>query len=318
MTYRPFQPSTDYPPLAGLLSATGARPVTAEELRAQDARLPPSGSLFSTSGGLLTGYGRIRLVTPGADGELLAFATAWRAPWTPPGDVASLIVGSAGLATARLLPLADALEQWARGAGARRLLGELPDDRADLLRLLVARGHRIDAHVRSASARLGALPPAAPPPGIRFGTLAATSAPRPALQLYQLYRETLDDNPGFVDALPDFDRWYAEVVAGDGCRPDWVFTAEFAGRIVGVNAVRATDDQLTCHIDYTGVVRPWRSRGLARALKLHAAHRLAAHGVRTARTEVEAGNLPMIAVNTALGYRWETGHHRLVKDLPGS
>ncbi|MFD0349887.1 GNAT family N-acetyltransferase [Kitasatospora aburaviensis] len=100
-----------------------------------------------------------------------------------------------------------------------------------------------------------------------------------------------------------------------GCRPDWMFTAECAGRIVGVSTARATRDPRTCHIDYTGVLRPWRGRGLARSLKLHAARRLAGHGVRTVHTEVEAGNAPMVAVNSALGYRWGPGHHRLVKQL---
>lgn len=94
-----------------------------------------------------------------------------------------------------------------------------------------------------------------------------------------------------------------------------MFTAEAAGRIVGVTAVRETADPRVCHIDYTGVLRPWRGRGLARALKLHAAHHLAALGVRTAHTEVEASNAPMVAVNSALGYRWGPGHRRLVKLL---
>ncbi|MFJ9950412.1 GNAT family N-acetyltransferase [Kitasatospora sp. NPDC091207] len=315
MIHRPFQPSVDYPPLARLLSATGARPVTPAALRAQDAELPAQGSLFAGPGGALTGFGRIRLVAPGADDELLAYATAWRAPWTPPGDVASRVVGSAGLPPERLLPLTDVLESWARGAGARRLLGELPDTGKPFLRLLTARGHRIDAHVRTATATLDALRPATPPPGIRFATLATTTAPQPALQLYRLYRETLSDTPDFTDALPDYDRWYAEAVAGEGCRPDWVFTAECAGRIVGVSAARTTGDPHICRIDYTGVLRPWRRRGLARALKTFAAHRLTTHRVRTARTEISAANRPMIAVNTALGYRWGPGHYRLVKDL---
>ncbi|MFF1905602.1 GNAT family N-acetyltransferase [Kitasatospora sp. NPDC058218] len=315
MTHRPFLPSVDYPPLARLLSATELRPVTPAALRAQDAELPSHGSLYAAPGKPVTGFGRIRLVAADPDGELLAYATAWRAPWTPPGDIASLVVGSAGLPPERLLPLTDALEGWARGAGARRLLGELPDDGTALLRLLTARGHQVDAHVRTATARLDALRPATPPPGIRFGTLATTAAPQPALQLYRLYRETLPDNPGFADALPDFDRWYAEAVTGEGCRPDWVFTAECAGRIVGVSAARTTDDPHTCHVDYTGVLRPWRRRGLARALKTFAAHRLAAHRVRTARTEVEAANSPMIAVNSTLGYQWGPGHYRLIKEL---
>ncbi len=63
------------------------------------------------------------------------------------------------------------------------------------------------------------------------------------------------------------------------------------------------------------MLRAWRGRGLARALKLQAARYLLGHGVRTAHTEVEAGNVPMVAVNAALGYRWGSGHRRLVKEL---
>ncbi|MET9398048.1 GNAT family N-acetyltransferase [Kitasatospora sp. NPDC002965] len=358
---RPFWPATDYPALAALLSSAGPEQVTAAELRAQDEVMPPVGSLATDPDGLLIGHGRIRLVDPGPSGGLLAFATAWRAPWTPPGDVASLVVGTPGRAPELLLPLLDGIEDWAHGAGARRLLGELPDhgesagaapdaDGADahrsaggsggdgdgegrdstddsgrsarggghagLLDLLIARGHRIDAHIRTATARLEPRTLAPPPPlGIDLRTLATSGAPQPARQLHRLYRETLSDNPGFADAVPGFERWHAEALSGQGCRPDWVFTAEAAGRIVGVTAVRETADPRVCHIDFTGVLRSWRGRGLARTLKLHAARHLASRGVRTACTEVEASNIPMIAVNSALGYEWGPGHRRLVKLL---
>ncbi|MEV6973098.1 GNAT family N-acetyltransferase [Kitasatospora sp. NPDC093806] len=323
---RPFQPATDYPALADLLSADAPTAVTADELRARDAELPPQDGLSTDHRGLLTGHGRIRLVQPGCGGDLLAFATAWRAPWTPPGDIASLAVSAPGRAPAWLLPLYDGLERWAREAGASRLLGELadgsgeapgePDNHPLLAGLLLGRGYRVDAHLRTATAALdGPLPTPQPPPGVRFGSLATTLVPGPEQQLHQLYRETLRDNPGFADTLPGFDRWRAEALDGAGGRPDWVFTAECADRIVGVTAVRATPDPAACHVDYTGVLRSWRGRGLARALKLHAAHHLAGHGVLTAHTEVEAGNVPMVAVNSALGYRWGPGHRRLVKEL---
>ncbi|MFD0272895.1 GNAT family N-acetyltransferase [Kitasatospora sp. NPDC127111] len=69
------------------------------------------------------------------------------------------------------------------------------------------------------------------------------------------------------------------------------------------------------HVGHTGVLRPWRGRGLARALKTHAAHRLVADGARTAHTEAEAANAAMVAVSSALGHRWGRGHHRLVTGL---
>ncbi|MFB6894667.1 GNAT family N-acetyltransferase [Kitasatospora sp. NPDC056327] len=324
---RPFRPATDRPALAELLTAAGPAPVTAAELRRRDEALPAGDALSTDHRGRLTGHGRIRLVQPGPSEDLLAYATAWRAPWTPPGDLASLVVSAPGRAPAWLLPLYDGLERWARGAGASRLLGELPDghggsDRsggpspADLTGLLLGRGYRVDAHVRSAVGALGPhLPAPRVPPGVELGTLAGSTAPEPARQLHRLYRETLRDNPGFADALPEFDTWHAETLAGPGGRPDWAFTAECGGRIVGATVARATPDPRVCRFDHTGVLRPWRGRGLALALKLHAARRLADLGVRTAHTEVEVGNAPMVAVNAALGYRWGPGHRRLVKEL---
>ncbi len=325
---RPFRPETDYPALADLLTADGTEPpVSAAELRGRDAALPAEDRLTTDDRGRLTGHGRVRLVQPGPTGDLLAYATAWRAPWTPPGDLASFVVSAPGRAPAWLLPLHDGLEHWARQVGASRLLGELPDgheepetdgrDSASLLTgLLLGRGYRVDAHVRSATAALGRQPPAPrTPPGLALDTLATTVAPDPERQLHALYRETLRDNPGFADALPDFDRWRAETLATPGARPDWVFTAECADRIVGVTVVHATPDPQACHVDYTAVLRPWRGRGLARALKLHAARHLVGHGVLTVHTEVEVGNVPMVAVNTALGYRWGPGHRRMVKEL---
>ncbi|MER7703649.1 GNAT family N-acetyltransferase [Kitasatospora sp. NPDC097605] len=324
---RPFRPAVDYPPLAELLSADRPEPVTVAELRERDAALPEADVFSTDHRGRLTGHGRVRLVQPGPSGDLLAFATAWRAPWTPPGDLASLAVSAPGRAPAWLLPLYEGLEQWARGAGASRLLGEFPDGYgepghnrgtcpSDVTALLLGRGYRVDAHIRSAVAALGPhLPAPQPPPGLHLATLATSVAPEPERQLHRLYRETLRDNPGFADALPDFEQWRAEALGGTDGRPDWVFTAECGERIVGATVVHPRPDPRACRIDYTGVLRPWRGRGLARALKLHAARHLAGHGVRTAHTEVEVGNVPMVAVNTALGYRWGPGHRRLVKEF---
>ncbi|MFB7476769.1 GNAT family N-acetyltransferase [Kitasatospora sp. NPDC056184] len=324
---RPFRPGGDYPALAELLSADGPETVTAAELREQDAALPGADDLSTDHRGRLTGHGRVRLVQPGPSGDLLAYATAWRAPWTLPGDLASLVVSAPGRAPAWLLPLYDGLERWAREAGASRLLGELPDRGqesghthgtcpSDLAGLLLGRGYRVDAHVRSAVAAVGPhLPAPQAPPGLHLDTLATTTAPEPEQQLHRLYRETLRDNPGFAEALPEFAQWRAETLGGPAGRPDWVFTAECTGRIVGATVVHADPDPHACHVHYTGVLRPWRGRGLARTLKLHAARHLAAHGVRTAHTEVETGNAPMVAVNTALGYRWGPGRRRLVREL---
>ncbi|GAA4846222.1 GNAT family N-acetyltransferase [Kitasatospora terrestris] len=340
---RPFRAPADYQALAPLLGTT------VDRLDAEDAALPATDALTTGPDGRLTGHGRIRLLAEDRTGRPVGYATAWRAPWTPPGDLAShyalatpdvqpppaatdVLPPPAGVpatactripragtltSTDVLLPLADALTTWARTAGATRLLTELPDTRLDALPALLDRGHTVDAHIRTASTTLrpSPAPLPEPPAGIRFTTLATTTVTDPAQRLHALYLATLPDNPGFADALPDYEQWHTEVLAGPAFRPDWIHLAEHTGRLVAVAAAHATPDPYTCHLTYAAVARPWRGRGLARTLKLHATDHLAHAGLRTAHTEVAAANTPMTALTTALGYTWHPGHHRLVLPL---
>ncbi|MFJ8039296.1 GNAT family N-acetyltransferase [Kitasatospora sp. NPDC096147] len=156
------------------------------------------------------------------------------------------------------------------------------------------------------------LPP--PPAGVRLTTLAAEPDPeRAARALHRLYLETLPDNPGFVDALPDFADWREEVLDGPGHRPDWIFLGLAEDGLAGATVVEQTESRGLAHVSYTAVRRSWRGQGLAGALKLTAAHHLAEAGVRRIRTEVEAANSPMLSVNSTLGYQAVPGgHHRTV------
>ncbi|MFI5532078.1 GNAT family N-acetyltransferase [Kitasatospora sp. NPDC051853] len=311
LTFRALRSPDDLPALSALLG------LSLPELIDQERQFPASEALVPDAPtGLLAGHGRTQVLALTADGVALGYGTAWRAPWTPPGDVASRLVGGGD---AVLDGLAAALEGWARSAGASRLLGEVPDSSPELLRILLRRGHRADAHLRLAEAVLAPEPLPAPPrsDGIRLETLADAPDPsRAAHALHRLYRETLPDNPGFVDALPGFADWRAEVLDGPGCRPDWILLARSGEELAGVTAVQQTGHPGVAHVSYTAVRRPWRGRGLARTLKLTAAHHLALAGVRRLRTEVEGANSPMLAVNSTLGYHpVPGGHHRTVLEL---
>ncbi|WP_433238058.1 N-acetyltransferase family protein [Streptosporangium sp. CA-135522] len=76
-----------------------------------------------------------------------------------------------------------------------------------------------------------------------------------------------------------------------------------------------TEDPHTAYVDYTGVTRDWRGRGIARALKQVAAQRLEGFGIRRLRTEVEASNAAMLAVNAQFGYTMGRGRYRVVKPI---
>ncbi len=54
---------------------------------------------------------------------------------------------------------------------------------------------------------------------------------------------------------------------------------------------------------YTGSLRAYKGRGLARLAKLAVMRRLAEVGVELVLTENDATNAPMLAINDRLGYR---------------
>ncbi|MFF5208433.1 GNAT family N-acetyltransferase [Streptosporangium sp. NPDC000396] len=321
ITVRPFLAPDDYEVLAALLTRAGGSPVSATALREFDDQMPPHDELTTDPGGRLTGHGRTRALAVTGDGNPVGWAVAWRAPWTPAGDVVSEVTVDPGVSAAEVLPgLLDHLETWGVAAGADRILSEVADADEHRLDHVRRRGYRIDAHVRTASTELpldgaeSALDHLRAA-GLTVTTLAESGGDAVERELHLLYDQTLTDNPGHLDGPIDFDTWREEVVTGQGRRTDWVFLALREAEIVGVTAAQSTDDPHTAYVDYTGVARDWRGRGIARALKLVAAQRLEQSGVRRLRTEVEASNTAMMAVNARLGYTLGTGHYRMVKPL---
>lgn len=68
---------------------------------------------------------------------------------------------------------------------------------------------------------------------------------------------------------------------------------------------------------FTGVLREFRGRGLARALKLETLVQAAALGVEAVETDNDSENAPIIHLNRDLGYREITGVLEFAKDLVG-
>ncbi|MEV4132851.1 GNAT family N-acetyltransferase [Dactylosporangium sp. NPDC049742] len=318
LTIRAMRAPADYDAVADLLTRCGDT-VTAADLAGQDAAMPPHGALSTDDDGRLVGHDRVRYVCPG-DGGLVGYAVAWRAPWTPAGVVASAVsVDPRQHAGAAHRALLEGLHSWASRIGAEQIMCEVADHDEAGLRLLAACGYRSRAHVCEATAPIPADAASAGDTHatargpVRLTSIADEPAPGRAAELYQLYLDTLPDNPGHIDSVPAFDDWRREVLDGDGCRPDWLFLALHDDRVVGVCHLRTTDDPYTAHNDYTAVARAWRGHGIARALKLHAAGQAARSGIRSMRTEVEAANRAMLAVNDRLGYQRGRGHHRMVR-----
>lgn len=148
--------------------------------------------------------------------------------------------------------------------------------------------------------------------GVRFATLPELGDSDEArYRLFELNRECSADIPGrgqfhtweeyrrLRHEVPWFDP-HGVSLAVDG--DDWVGMAGFTAR----PNPKSGDGYLFSEM--TGVVRHWRRKGLATALKAHNLELARLNGPDTIRTVHHPGNTAMIALNRGLGYvdaSWE-------------
>lgn len=139
--------------------------------------------------------------------------------------------------------------------------------------------------------------------------------PEPLMRsAYEVDKATTADVPGYGDAnFPTYERWIEDMrpyftrtywqLAMDGGRVVGISTLEFAG---------GSDGALT---GMTGVLREYRGRGIALALKLLTIKEAQRRGLARMRTNNDPDNPPMLAVNRKLGYVFIPGPRRMRKNL---
>lgn len=312
----------DYAQLAQLFQLIRNEPVDAEALAQEDRSLPAQNRLSRSNSGLLEGFGRERVVVESDSDGIIGYGVAWRAPWTDPGALASLYCVHPDFCKQGVGQMILAhIEKWAQDIGAKLLMSEVKDWVPDSLPFFLNRGYTVDAHVFELvldlqsfdRTLLSAIQEAGNDRDIRYLALGEASDTETRQKLYDLYRETLIDNPGFVGSLPDFDQWQTEALPND--RQVHVFVAVDQDRFVGVTTLFATDEPGLFYTDYTGVSKAYRGRRIATTLKLRSIQAAWKAGAHTLYTDTEAGNKPMQAVNRGLGYVPGRGAYRILKHI---
>jgi GNAT superfamily N-acetyltransferase len=321
-TIRPLDLPSDYGPLANLMTVIQGAPVSPDDLVEEDRQIPTVSALAQNESGQLTGFGRARFLALSPDGQALGYAFAWRAPWTPPGDVSSLFgVHPAARRQGIGRALVQAIEGWARSIGANDLWSMQPDHPAGVEAFLEKAGFRIDAYVQRFILNLADHHPATQQPtveGVRLYTLAEvpeTERPSVEAKLYELYAETLQDNPGHLGGLPSFTEWRKDALPDQRTAPELVFLAAAEDRLIGVTTLFRTKDPAIFYTDYTGVDRSYRGKGIARILKDRSFAVALELGAQTMETEIVASNRPMQQLGRTMGYRAAGGTYRIVKSL---
>jgi mycothiol synthase len=153
--------------------------------------------------------------------------------------------------------------------------------------LLRARGYEVVRHSFRMAADLAA-EPAVPewPDGIAVRTFRAGDDDR---GLYEVQEETFADQ--FDHEPMDYEEW-RHWTFGQAFDPDLVFLAEEGGELAGIVIARPerSGDESLGWISVLGVRRPWRRRGLGRALLLHTFRELRARGKPRVALGVDGSN----------------------------
>jgi GNAT superfamily N-acetyltransferase len=105
-----------------------------------------------------------------------------------------------------------------------------------------------------------------------------------------------------VDDLP-YDVWEDHVLRYPLFEPNGSFVAVVDGVVAATSLLVADRESGRGTNMFTGTLRAYRGRGLARAVKLATTHWAAANGITQITTTNDETNAPMLAVNRRLGYK---------------
>lgn len=201
--------------------------------------------------------------------------------------------------------LLGAVSGWSRQAGVEALEGHVAEDDAASLAWAGRRAFAEIGREYWLALDLGDVepPPADPPTGIRIVTLAA----RPELvrRVYEVACEAYPDIPGHEEEeMESFDDWLAHDLSGPNDDPEGIFVALAGAEVVGYSKFHLPQARpgVAVH-DVTGVLRAWRGRGVAGALKRAQISWAKERGYQRLETWNEVRNLPIRKLNERLGYR---------------
>lgn len=152
--------------------------------------------------------------------------------------------------------------------------------------------------------------------GIRFVTLAEEPGEASERKLYELYKITHPDIPGYSGSFPWFEEWKKWSIGLTGVRPEWIHIAKDGDRYIGVVTLQQNEQTRAMYHEYTGVLPEYRGRRIALALKMLGVQTARACGVPYLRTHNDSMNGPMLRINRdLLGFRAEPGNYKMVREL---
>lgn len=170
----------------------------------------------------------------------------------------------------------EVLVQWATKVGASRLIDYLKETDEASLNFAKQRGYTMERHSFESKLDVAAFDrpelfdtiSMVEKSGIRFVTLAEEPGEASERKLHELYKVTHQDIPGFNEDFPWFEEWKKWSIELAGVRPEWIHIAKDGDRYIGVVTLMRNQTTGAMYHEYTGVLKEYRGRRIALALKL--------------------------------------------------
>jgi GNAT superfamily N-acetyltransferase len=157
--------------------------------------------------------------------------------------------------------------------------------------------------------------------GVTIRTLAELQAIDPdwGPKCHALETELFRDVPSTnAPTEVPFEVWWDEVRSHPGMLPDAYFVAVHDGQYVGLSTLHRDCTGGYLDTGLTGVIRSYRRKGIALAMKLRAIEYAQAVGAPEIRTWNETGNTGMLSINVRLGFLRQPAWIEFAKTLAPS
>lgn len=153
--------------------------------------------------------------------------------------------------------------------------------------------------------------------GVRFCSLAEfPDTPETRNKFYELNYAVVLDIPGENWDYTAYPQFFNDRILGAAWfRREGQLLAVDGDNWVGFASVSLSPGTQSAYNATTGVIRAYRGRKIAQALKIMAARYARQHGALTIRTDNDSLNTPILAINRKMGYRPQPGTYLLVRWL---
>lgn len=320
-TVRNMRIPEDYNQVAAILNVVLAEETNAKILAEEDSKIPSASCLQIDEKGLLTGFDRCRIVAEDLDNQVVGYGIAWRAPWTAAGELNHMLAVRPDCRKQGIgRSLYARLEAWALSVGAAKLNYEVRDNEEKAIAFAQQNGFTTERHTFESVLDLSSFDCGllgAENGKIHITSLADIDDPDKELKLYELYKATSVDIPGFNGEFFDFHEWRNWTLKLPGSKPEYTLLAlNDTGEFIGVAHVLLQQASRSMYHEYTGVHQDYRNRGIGLALKLKSIELALGLGLSYMRTHNDSLNVPMLKINRdRLQFKAVPGKYKVVKQL---